>query len=78
MRTTLDLDAAILEAARSYARQTRQSIGKVISNWARQGFSVSDKSEGGSGFPKFNVPKDADPITLEKVRELLDDEGLSS
>lgn len=36
MRTTLDIDDDILEAAKAAARRERSSAGAVVSRWARQ------------------------------------------
>src|SRR5579862_8894385 len=46
MRTTLDIDDDILEAAKALARQTRRTAGSVLSDLARDaltGFSKSKK-----------------------------------
>ena len=77
MRTTIDVDDAVLEAARGVARQTRRTIGAVISEWARRGsasppFRTSKRSR----VPTFDVPADAEPMDPARVKELLDDEGL--
>ena len=37
MRTTLDLDGDVLEAARSLATLRKQTMGKVVSELARKG-----------------------------------------
>jgi hypothetical protein len=73
MRTTVDLDADVLEAARSLARSQGRSIGRVLSDLARRG--LAPRREGSRrGFPVFRVSPEAAPLTSEAVRRALDDE----
>jgi hypothetical protein len=56
MRTTLEIDDDVLEAAKSLARQTRRTAGAVLSDLARRALtSVSAKSTraGVGGFVPF-------------------------
>jgi hypothetical protein len=80
MRTTLDLDDAILKAARAHARRLRKSIGAVISDWAAQGLAAQVRGEpraaGRRRLPTFPVAPDAPPLDLAKLQEILDDEGV--
>jgi len=78
MRTTLDIDTAVLEAAKEIAGARRTSAGAVISEWARKGLQSSIGQPGFTlaGFPVFSVPADAKPLTAATVNALLDDEGL--
>ena len=39
MRTTLDIDDDILQAARELARRERRSLGSIVSTLARQGLA---------------------------------------
>jgi hypothetical protein len=78
MRTTLDIDNAVLAAAKEVAHARGVSAGAVISDWARQGLTpgkVAARPRAG-GFPVFSVPPDAGPLTSTTVKSLLDDEGL--
>jgi hypothetical protein len=74
MRTTLQIDDDVYQAARSLARAEDKSIGQVISELARKGLLPSDKAFDHGGFPVFDVPLDATPITLEMVQRAGDDE----
>ena len=74
MRTTLDIDEDVLAAARSLAAQRRASIGKVISDLARQTLMKRPKVATRSGVPLIPVKKDATPVTMEMVNELRDGE----
>lgn len=68
MRTTLSLDPEILSAARRIAAARSQSIGEVISELARRGLEARAKIGSRHGFPVFQVPKGARPLTPEDVR----------
>jgi hypothetical protein len=74
MRTTVDLDADILQAARSLARSQRKSLGRVLSDLARGG--LAPRREGSRrGFPVFRVSSHAPPLTLETVARALDEDS---
>lgn len=70
MRTTIDLDAEILAAAKKLAAAQSQTIGSVISELARAGLEArAGRAHGtSSGFPVFKVSKSAAPISLEDVK----------
>ena len=73
MRTTVDLDPDVLQAARSLARSRRTSLGRVLSDLARGG--LAPRREGSrKGFPVFRVSPDAAPLTSEAVARALDEE----
>lgn len=73
MRTTVDLDADVLQAARSLARSRRRSLGKVLSDLVRRG--LAPRREGSRrGFPVFRISPEAPPLTPESVERALDDE----
>ena len=84
MRTTLSLDPVILAAAKEVAAETHRSVGAVISDWAARGLKggagVGAASRKGSKpkarFPTFDVPSDSPPITSQRVKQLLSEEGL--
>ncbi len=73
MRTTLQLDDDILQAARSLARAENRTLGEVISALARNGLAPRPQEDTDQGFPVFSVPPDAPPITLETVQAALED-----
>jgi len=76
MRTTLNIDPAILEAAKAVAKGTNQSVGKIISIWALHGLNAGKEVTRRKGLPVSDVPAAAEPIYPSKVRELLASEGL--
>ena len=74
MRTTLDIDADVLLKVRERAEATGRSLGKIISEMARQAFATAYVQ----GLPKENgFPQlPFDPrivVTPERVDELLDE-----
>lgn len=75
MRTTLNLDDDIMEAARAMARFERRSLGNVVSDLARRGLAPRAVPQAdAAGFPVFTVGDDAPAITDEMVASALDDE----
>jgi len=73
MRTTLDLDDAVLAAARSLARDEGVSLGAVVSRLARRGLGAGSSSVDAPrfrrSFPTFPASPDSPPITPELVKE---------
>lgn len=73
MRTTLDLEDDVLLAARAIARQRGLSMGKVLSDLARQALTQQPANTSRHGVPLFPVQPDAGPVTLELVNRLRDE-----
>jgi hypothetical protein len=79
MRTTLDIDDAVLAAAKELAEAQNRSAGAVISELARKGLSQVPghrTTARKSAFPVFSVPANARQITSSDVKTLIADEGL--
>lgn len=76
MRTTLDIDADILSLARSMVARQGGSMGKVISDLARQALEQpKGKSKATrNGLPLFPVRPGAGRATLELVNQLRDEQ----
>jgi hypothetical protein len=73
MRTTLDIDDAVLSAARAIARDEGISVGSAVSLLARRGLTAPCRPvDVSSGFPAFEVDRAAQPITIELVNEYRD------
>ena len=69
MRTTITIDDDLFEAAKALAVQRKVPVGKIVSELMRKGLNAQAPSKvGKSGFPMFQVPADARPITLEIVK----------
>lgn len=74
MRTTLNIDDEILEAAKSLAGERNLSVGAVLSELARRGLQRPNADRRRrSGFPVFDVSYDSTPLTLDRVERF--DEG---
>ena len=73
MRTTLDLDPDVLRAAREIARRRGLTMGKVLSDLARQALTREASGATRNGVPLFPVQPDAGVVTLEIVNQLRDE-----
>lgn len=74
VRTTINLDDDVLEAARAVARMERRSLGVVISELVRRGLVPQQlRIDDEDGFPVFRVRPGAPPITDEMVRGALEE-----
>ncbi|MDE0172415.1 MAG: hypothetical protein OYH76_11720 [Defluviicoccus sp.] len=69
MRTTLNIDDEILDAARSIAAERNLSVGAVLSDLARRGLSPTSAVERKRGeFPVFQISEDSTVLTLDRVK----------
>lgn len=80
MRTTLEIEATVLDAAREASALSKQTMGEVISQWARRGM-VANAPESGktvvrNGMPVFLMPAGTPVMTTEAVKRLLAHEDL--
>ena len=70
MRTTLNIDDEILEAARTLAGDRSLSVGAVLSDLARRGLQQqATPVRTTTGFPVFDVSRGSPPLTLERVKQ---------
>jgi hypothetical protein len=74
MRTTLDIDEDVLQAAKEIAVQERTTAGKVLSNLARRGLAPERPSELRNGVPLLPPRAGEGVVTADEVRRLRDDE----
>ena len=69
MRTTLNIDDEILDAARSIAGERNLSVGAVLSDLARRGLHPAGAVGRKRGeFPVFQVSGDGAVLTLDRVK----------
>lgn len=74
MRTTLQIDDDVLQAARSIAAADKNlTIGRVISDLARRGLKPVSTFKYRDDFPVFEVREDAPVFGLGEVKEALDE-----
>jgi len=73
MRTTIDIDEDVLFAARELSRRRRISIGKAISELARQGVRRTEQGSTRNGVPLIPISKSGSIVTLELVNQLRDE-----
>lgn len=73
MRTTLEIDDAVIEAAKMLAKEQKLTLGQVVSRLAQQ--ALSKESKAGTvrnGVPLFtstNSPKRADLTLVNSLRD---------
>ncbi len=75
MRTTIDLDRDVLLAVKEIARQRGVTIGKVLSELARQAMTQPGVQAMRDGIPLFPMREDGGPVTLTLINQLRDEEA---
>ena len=79
MRTTLDIEDDVLQAAKELARRDGGTAGQIISTLARRGLAgatvQSRKTPGARGGVPL-LPSRGEVVTLERVQHLMDQEGV--
>lgn len=74
VRTTVNLDDDVVDAARAIAAAEHRSLGEVLSDLARRGLAPRPVDFGEEdGFPVFSVGAEAQAITPEMVRAALEE-----
>ncbi len=76
MRTTVDLDEDVLRVAKHLAQEQEQSLGRVLSDLARQGLHPAQRKAVRPGkIPTLSRKPGARPVTAQMVKELLESES---
>ena len=79
MRTTLDIEDDVLQAAKELARREGTTAGQVISTLARRGLAAPpikpNKSSNSRGGVPLLAPR-GEVVTLKRVQSLMDKEGI--
>lgn len=73
MRTTVDLDEDVLLAAKDAAQRRGVSVGKVLSDLARQALSHREEATTRNGVPLFPRRPEAQVVTPELINKLRDE-----
>jgi hypothetical protein len=79
MRTTLDIEDDVLQAARELAEQEGSTAGRIISALARRGLTAPAAKARAKPLTRGGVPllpSRGEVVTLNHVRELMDREDL--
>jgi hypothetical protein len=79
MRTTLDIEDDVLQAAKELSQREGGTAGQIISRLARRGLTMPEakhknRSSVRGGVPV--LPSRGEVITLEQVQRLMDREGV--
>lgn len=74
VRTTVDIEDDVLQAAREIAASRGQTIGQVLSDLARRSLQSRGRSAVRNGVPMLPRRPNAQPMTVKRVNELRDDE----
>lgn len=73
MRTTLDIDPDVLQAAREIAATEGKSMGQVLSTLARRGLTPErSPHKVRNGVPLLVRPAGTPPLTMRQVNALRD------
>jgi hypothetical protein len=74
MRTTLDVDDDVLQAAKEIAANRGTTAGRVLSDLARKALEPAESVEIRNGVPLMpRRPKGSPPLTMELVNRLRDE-----
>lgn len=79
MRTTLDIEEDVLQAAKELAEREGSTAGRIISELARRGLMAPGRKKKTSPSTRGGVPllpSRGEVVTLDHVRELMDQEGI--
>ena len=74
MRTTLDLDDDVLQAAKEMAELRNKTAGQILSELARKALKPARAVRVRNGVPILPSRPDAPILTVARVHELLDEE----
>lgn len=74
MRTTVDIDADVLQAAKEIAANRQTTVGKLLSDWARQALQPRKQARVRNGVPLLARRPGTPKRTLELVNRLRDEE----
>lgn len=79
MRTTLDIEDDVLNAAKELAQRDGSTTGRILSALARRGLASQTPHDTCRPMLRGGVPllpSRGEVVTLEKVNELRDEEGI--
>jgi hypothetical protein len=74
MRTTINLDDEPAEIAAQYAKHRRLTLGQAIGELILRSTRPAPRIKYVDGLPVFDLPKEAHPITSQRVKAFEADE----
>jgi hypothetical protein len=74
MRTTINLDDEAAELAAQYAKARKVTLGKAIGELILRGTRKKSRIRFVDGLPVFDMPRQKDSITTERVKAFEADE----
>ncbi len=74
MRTTVDIDDDVLQAAKELAQMRGLTAGKVLSELARKGLAPAQSARVRNGVPVLPRRAGGRKTTMKRVNELRDEE----
>ena len=69
----MDIDSDVLLAAKQLAHERHESMGRVLSELARQALTPKRRSRERNGVPLFSVKPGSRVVTMELVNRLRDE-----
>ncbi len=83
MRTTLDIDDDVLTAAKQLGAREKKTAGKILSEFFRRALHAPAPAKSKTGAAPYRMkngipvlPSRGEVVTVEKVRRLMEEEGL--
>ena len=80
MRTTLNIEDDVLQAAKELAQREGLTAGQMISKLARRGLNTSNSTVAATALTERNgvpvFPPSGQIVTLKKIRKIMDAEGI--
>lgn len=80
MRTTLDIEDDVLQAAKELAKREGGTAGKIISTLARQALNQPYGKPKEAFVYRNGIPifphRDGEIITMEHIQNIMDEEGI--
>ncbi len=73
MRTTIQIDDDLFQAAKSIATAENKTVGQVISGLLRKAFLERTYRQDSDQVPSFRVSESAAPLTPDMVRKADED-----
>lgn len=76
MRTTLEIDTDVLQAAKDLAALEKTTTGRIITRLARRGLCPEPQTQNPERNGIEMLPRRDELITLNHVQSIMDEEGL--